>query len=118
MEIDVAIPRTIQQLWRDAAIPERYRDSVEGWKRHHQGWEHRLWTDASMRAFVAEHYPGFLATYDEYDVAICRADAARYLILHRLGGVYVDLDMHCLKPIDGLVEDKGFAIAVEPGCTP
>jgi len=110
----VLIPRVIHQLWRDTAIPERYHHLVESWKRHHPEWDYCLWTDATMRALVAERYPDFLPTYDGYDLPICRADAARYLILHAFGGLYVDLDMHCLKPIDALIEDVELAIAVEP----
>lgn len=108
------IPRVIHQLWRDTAVPERYQPLVESWRRHHPGWDYRLWTDATMRALVAEQYPHFLATYDGYDLAICRADAARYLIIHAFGGLYVDLDMHCLRPIDALIEGKELAVAVEP----
>ena len=110
----VPIPRVIHQLWRDNAIPARYQHLVESWKRHHPGWDYRLWTDAAMRGLVVERYPTSSAIYAAYDVAICRADAARYLILHAFGGLYVDLDMHCLKPIDALIEGKELAIAVEP----
>jgi mannosyltransferase OCH1-like enzyme len=35
-----------------------------------------------------------------------RADAARGFILHKHGGLYVDLDVEALKPMDTLLEGK------------
>lgn len=65
--------------------------------------EYKLWTDASSREFIAENYPWFLDTFDAYTYAIQRADAIRYFVLHYYGGVYIDLDIGCLKPMDPLL---------------
>lgn len=54
---------------------------------------HHLWTDATARHFIQTHYPSFLATYDSYEYNIQRADAIRYFVLHRYGGIYMDLDV-------------------------
>jgi hypothetical protein len=62
-----------------------------------------LWTDAKSREFIAKEYPWFLDTYDDYRYPIQRADAIRYFILHHFGGVYLDLDVGCLRPLDPLL---------------
>jgi len=62
-----------------------------------------LWTDASSREFIAEHYPWFLDNFDDYTYPIQRADAIRYFVLHHYGGVYLDLDVGCLRPLDPLL---------------
>lgn len=62
-----------------------------------------LWTDASSREFIAEHYPWFLDTFDGYVYPIQRADAIRYFVLHHYGGVYMDLDIGCQRPLDPLL---------------
>jgi inositol phosphorylceramide mannosyltransferase catalytic subunit len=62
-----------------------------------------LWTDASSREFIAEHYPWFLDTFDGYVYPIQRADAIRYFVLHHYGGVYMDLDIGCNRPLDPLL---------------
>lgn len=62
-----------------------------------------LWTDASSREFIAEQYPWFLDTFDSYPYPIQRADAIRYFILHHYGGVYLDLDIGCLRRLDPLL---------------
>ena len=34
-----------------------------------------------------------------------KADIARYEVVHRFGGVYLDTDMECLRPLDDLISD-------------
>ena len=62
-----------------------------------------LWTDAGSREFIAEHYPWFLDTFDNYTYPIQRADAIRYFVLYHFGGVYIDLDIGCIRPVDPLL---------------
>jgi len=62
-----------------------------------------LWTDASSREFIAQNYRWFLDTFDSYPYGIQRADAIRYFVLHHYGGVYVDLDIGCLRQLDPLL---------------
>jgi hypothetical protein len=62
-----------------------------------------LWTDASSREFISVYYPWFLDTFDNYVYPIQRADAIRYFVLHHYGGIYYDLDIGCLRPIDPLL---------------
>jgi hypothetical protein len=65
--------------------------------------EYMLWTDASSRDFIAEHYPWFLQTFDNYRYPIQRADAIRYFVLYHYGGIYMDLDIGCRRSIDPLL---------------
>lgn len=62
-----------------------------------------LWTDASSREFIAQHYQWFLDTFDSYTYPIQRADAIRYFILYHYGGVYLDLDVGCKRRLDELL---------------
>jgi hypothetical protein len=65
--------------------------------------EYMLWTDARSRDFIAEHYAWFLDTFDNYTYPIQRADAIRYFVLYHYGGIYLDLDVGCLRPLDPLL---------------
>ncbi len=80
----------------------------------HPRWQYRFWTDEANRAFIAEHYPAFLPTYDAYSYNIQRADAVRYCLLHHYGGVYVDMDIECLQPLDSLIAGRDFLVVLEP----
>jgi hypothetical protein len=108
------MPRVVHQIWETSQIPEEWRGCVQSWREHHPDWDYKLWTAEEREALVAEQYPDFINTYRNYSYAIQRADAARYLILHTYGGVYADLDLECLRPIDRLLEGWSFVLGAMP----
>ncbi|NUS88872.1 MAG: glycosyltransferase [Streptomyces sp.] len=108
------IPHLIHQTWKNEDVPHEWRDWSESWRRHHPDWEYRLWTDADNRAFLEEHYAWFLPVYDGYREPIKRADAIRYFLLDHFGGLYVDLDFECLRPMTGLFAGKELVLGLEP----
>jgi UDP:flavonoid glycosyltransferase YjiC (YdhE family) len=109
-----AIPRILHQTWKNADLPADLAAWRESWLANHPGWEHRLWTDEDNRELIRRDYPWFLKAYDSYNEPIKRADAVRYFILHRFGGVYADLDMESLRPIGPLLEGKQVVFGLEP----
>lgn len=100
------IPRLIHQTWRDADLPAPFAQLAAKWRQHHPKWRWRLWTDLENRAFVADHFPAMLALYDSYPHPIQRVDMVRYLILYVEGGLFVDLDIEPLRPLDSLVASE------------
>ena len=108
------IPHIIHQSWKTDLIPEQWSAWQKTWLRHHPDYKYHFWTDADNRAFIASHYPAFLKLYDGYDLDICRADLARYLVLHHHGGVYADMDFEALRPIDELIAHADLVFGLEP----
>lgn len=94
------IPHIIHQVWDTTQVPDRYVKWMKTWKKLHSTWEYWFWTLDDVRRLVAKHYPDHLVLYDSYHQPIFRADAMRYFVIHRFGGIYVDLDMEALKPMD------------------
>jgi hypothetical protein len=107
------IPRIIHQIWWQGAgaIPQRYLHFRQGWMRHHPGWQFEYWDEQRCRALMRERYADFCEMFDGYRLDIQRIDSIRYFILHAFGGVYLDLDMECRKPIDGLIENKSLLLS-------
>jgi len=108
------IPRILHQTWKTREIPEAWLPLQRTWRELHPTWEYRLWTDGDLRRLVEVSHPSFLPVYDAYPLEISRIDAARYVILERYGGVYVDLDFECLRPVDALVADHEILLGLEP----
>ena len=105
----ITIPKIFHWIWLGPKpLPERYRLWIDGWLKLHPGWEHKLWTDANRPQFVNE------AQFVAADNFTLRSDIARYEIVYRYGGVYVDTDTECLRSIEPLL-DCVKAFAVEAG---
>lgn len=107
------IPRILHFTWKSADLSGAMKVFFDKWTQLHPGWDIRLWTDATMRQFVAEIYPELLATYDGYPRMIQRADAFRYLVLGKLGGIYSDLDVEPYQSVEPLLALDCF-VGVEP----
>ena len=109
-----AIPRIIHQSWKSHELPPRWASLQQTWITHHPQWEYRFWTDDDNRRLIAAEYPELLSTYDSYPLGINRAELARYMVVRRYGGVYVDLDFECLRPLDSLVAGRQIIFGLEP----
>jgi mannosyltransferase OCH1-like enzyme len=87
-----AVPKIIHQIWiGDRPVPV----STEAWAAHadKHGLEYRLWREADIeRAGILSNtiFAAMLADGD-YPGAV---DVARYIILSRFGGIYLDCDFY------------------------
>lgn len=107
------LPRIVHQQWKVADLPEpfaRWRNATLAAFPAARGYTHMLWTDASARQLIAEHYGFFLEVYDGFPYDIVRADAARVFMLHRYGGLYLDLDYEPLRDFWALLPDDAPAL--------
>ncbi|MEM7061700.1 MAG: glycosyltransferase [Cyanobacteria bacterium P01_B01_bin.77] len=107
--------KIIHQTWKIDTIPEKYAAFVDSIKRNNPDYDYRLWTDRDNRQLIQDQYPWFLSTYDSYTHGIERVDAVRYFILYTYGGVYIDLDMECLRSIDNLFQTGELFFSLEAG---
>jgi mannosyltransferase OCH1-like enzyme len=108
------IPRIIHQTWKTDNVPERWKPLQASWLNYHPSFEYRYWTDADSRAFVADHYLGYLPLFDGYALGVQRADLFRCLVMRHFGGIYVDMDFECLRPINPLLENRRLVFGLEP----
>ncbi|KAK2180815.1 hypothetical protein NP493_425g04018 [Ridgeia piscesae] len=98
-----AIPRIIHQTWAEGTIPSQFTPWVRSWMAQNPSWEYWFWTDADIHCFMQHHFPAYLGLYDSYHHNINRADIMRYFVLYTHGGLYADLDMECVRPMDAVV---------------
>jgi len=108
------IPKIIHQTWKSQDIPTQFSYWIKSWVVLHPDWEYWIWTDADAEQLIAEKYPDFLDIFRGYTQPIRRADALRYFVLYEFGGLYVDMDMEALTPIDSLTHKYSCFIGQEP----
>ena len=110
----MTIPKILHFTWKTEDVPGRMGEYLTLWRHTHTDWDIRLWTDATMREFVAAHYPDFLGIYDGYPAPIQRADSFRYLVLNVMGGVYSDLDVEPFRSINDMIAGVDCFVGLEP----
>lgn len=99
------IPRIVHQVWLAADYPvppPHMAEASRTWAARNPGWRHRVWTADEVDELFARARPDLRTFYRDYPRWIQRADAARYLILHEHGGVYADMDIACVRPLEPL----------------
>jgi mannosyltransferase OCH1-like enzyme len=102
------IPRVFHQIWLGAdPFPEEYAAYQRTWLRQHPNWELRLWTEDNLPERLRRPEAA-----DRLRVPAERADILRLELIWRVGGVYVDADVECLRSIESLIEDADFFTAL------
>jgi mannosyltransferase OCH1-like enzyme len=120
------IPRVIHTvfgLWDARGMSWRHRWILGGWKRRHSApdWQIVCWNKQTAEAFIRRESPEHWDLYQSLPRSIQRADLLRYLLLYRLGGFYVDLDVRCVIGIDRVRRvhaSTGVLTCVETTLTP
>lgn len=104
------IPKVFHFIWiGPGEPPERRRAWIDTWRHHHPDWEVRVWRDGGLPELRHRNL------FDRARAAAVKAAVLRAEILHVLGGVYVDTDMECLRPLGPLLAGcEGFVARTEP----
>lgn len=109
-------PPLVFQTWKTKKLPKHLQKLYNKWdglcKKY--GYEHILYTDEDLRNFVKDNFPQYLQLYDSFTNPLERVDFARYVILYVHGGVYSDLDVMPLKPIDRWLSMNRIVLGTEP----
>lgn len=106
----VRIPKIIHQIWIGKEIPKEFADYINSWKQKHPDWQYKLWTQNDIEKFGFKNKQYILDSRNPGEIS----DLMRYEILHRHGGVYVDMDFECLQKLDELHHIYDFYICIQP----
>ena len=99
------IPKIIHQIWYQGenAIPDKLRGYMNNCKEINSDYQHYIWDGEMLERFIEDSYPQYVETYKSFPLMIQKIDFAKYLILHNYGGVYVDMDVECIKQVEKMI---------------
>ena len=114
------IPKIIHQIWfqGESKIPEKLNKYKEECKKVNKEHQYYIWDDAMIKRLLKDNYPDYLKTYNAFPLMIQKIDFAKYVILYHYGGIYIDMDVRCLKNISSLTkkfEGNDMILAPSPG---
>lgn len=78
---------------------------MESWKKFCPDWEVKCWDESNLDLNINNYCR---EAYDAKKYAFA-SDVLRFDILKKHGGVYLDVDVELLKPLDDLLNQKAFA---------
>lgn len=109
------IPKLIHQIWSglDEPLPLNFETFGNTWKRDYPDWQYEFWDNDRIENFILQYYPQYYDLYHKFHYNVQRWDIIRYLILDKMGGMYVDFDYESLLPLTDLITDKTCCFAVE-----
>lgn len=105
------IPKKIHYCWfGHGPMPKLAEICIESWKRFLPDYEIKRWDESNFDVNICRYTR---EAYERKKYAFV-SDYARFYVLNKEGGVYFDVDVEVIKPIEDLIA-KGPFMAVESG---
>ena len=109
-----AISKTIHYCWFGGkALPRSAKNYIKTWVKYFPGYEIKEWNESNFDVNIVPY------TADAYNAGKFAfvSDFARFWILYHFGGVYFDVDVEAVRPIDDILADGPF-MAMERAVRP
>lgn len=109
------IPLIIHQIWFGIDLPSTYKKKQKIWKQKHVNWKIICWSEELLK----KHFPQGLVNQQAFDKAkkikhyARMSDIARYEIVNKFGGLYVDCDFDCFENFEPLHQIYDFFVGME-----
>ncbi|RDW62118.1 hypothetical protein BP6252_11551 [Coleophoma cylindrospora] len=105
----VEIPKKIWQIWKvhPFAFDGREAERARTWLETNPMYRYEVLTDDNDMHYVETHFgpdglnrPDVVDVYRALQLKIIKADLLRYLVMYVEGGVYADIDVSALRPVN------------------
>ena len=108
------IPRILHQTNAQAALPPELAQHVQKLQVQNLGWRYEFYDDNACVDFIRKNYDmriqkAYGRINPRYGAA--RADFFRYLLIYRVGGVYLDLKSGLSKRLDDIVSNHEYLLS-------
>lgn len=102
------IPKIIHQIHLGGhPLPERETKWQQTWSHYNPEWEMLLWNDDRVSNELHVSHPDILERCKSFSE---KSDILRFEILYQYGGLYIDTDFECLKPIDPIFTGEDLVV--------
>ncbi|WP_179405131.1 glycosyltransferase family 32 protein [Burkholderia guangdongensis] len=108
------IPKLVHQTFRDRNLPEEIQLNIRNLTANNPGWRHFFYDDFDMFLFIRNHYghrvlKAFNSINPLYGAS--RSDFFRYLLIYKVGGVYLDIKSSAARPLDSVTAGHQYLLS-------
>lgn len=137
------IPKVFHYIWLGKKLPEQYKPFLDTWLKYHPDWTFVFWVDnpenynlGVVKEFTFENLKNYLSNSQREEKRIAidvknidfenrkffdqtrnygqRSDILKWEVVYQFGGVYIDVDFECIKPLDMLHHIYDFYTGIQP----
>lgn len=100
-------PKIIHQIWYQGInkASNKLKENSMLVKLYHSFWIYIIWDNIMITKFIKNDTILF-HTYKNFKYLHQKVDFFKYIILYKLGGVYIDMDVRLLKSFDNLIKEN------------
>ncbi|XP_060557197.1 uncharacterized protein LOC132717680 [Ruditapes philippinarum] len=99
-EFDPRIPHILHQSYKNQYVPFAYASNIKSFLDYNYEWKYHFWSEETARHLISRRHPSLLGTYDEYSRHTTQSEILRYVVLYEFGGVFADIGIKCLRPLE------------------
>lgn len=111
------IPKFIFQTYEPEIedLPKYLLHNLNTWKDKNPDWEVKYFSASDREMFVKNNYDNDIyKLYKALPISIMKKDFWQYLVVNKMGGLYVDMDSVCLKPLSETLDlSKSFIVSTQ-----
>uniref|UniRef100_A0A1I8I8R5 Alpha-1,4-N-acetylglucosaminyltransferase n=2 Tax=Macrostomum lignano TaxID=282301 RepID=A0A1I8I8R5_9PLAT len=108
-----SIPKIIHQIAPSEILPIVYQPLIESCLTQNAGWQYYMWRDQDRDAFLEIRYPHHADWFSKLSSRQQQDQLFRFFVLQVYGGIYLDTDMECLKPMESLLTNISLFVGAE-----
>lgn len=118
--------QTIHQIWMQGKenIPDKFQKNISENRRLNPHWKHNIWDATELEKQCALFSKSTLEAFRTCPHMHQKVDLGRYVVLFFYGGISIDMDAKCVRPLDELepfLEEKADVVlcknAIHPWVT-
>lgn len=113
------INKIYHQIWfqGESEIPKKYEQYYTSCRKVNKDFKRIIWDSKKIDKLIKNNYSSYYEFYNNLPLMVQKIDYAKYIILYHYGGIYIDMDVLCLKNMKKLLElfsDADFIVSYLP----
>jgi mannosyltransferase OCH1-like enzyme len=112
----IQIPKIIHQtFFNGESLPSEIINNIDKLKILNPDWEYKFYDDAAIFDFIKKNYGDEMLNHIKKinpKYSIVMADLFKYLVMYKLGGLYLDIKSTASRPLNQIIKsDDAFLIS-------